>query len=411
MVGSLAAVHRELPKLWLLVGISPIALDAAILDFGLEFRPDSWATALLFGGFVLFLTGRPAAILSRYACFGVLASLAVLASPKFVALPVLFVVIDLATRAFRRDGLVPALLGTTLGAGLAVLTTLVWFRMAQIDPTLAFEMAIRYQWQVVSSGSHGQGLLASVMAHPRLLTLVVLGIAAWSAYLVKHARLPAPYEIAVVLFLIVQLVVVDRPYKQYFAPWFLVGACFVPFVGFFLVQALPRATPLLVAGAVVLSGWTAASALGWFARHDQARGMLDFYDALLRVSPADAPIVAYPPLHPVVRHDVFYGWSRTTDPAGYGTEAVMDSLAVPGYSQRFDAPYYRQEIEARPPAIVIAPLDGNWGYEPRQWAVLQAYLETHRERYVFVDRGVIRPFWLRRDLLGARVPALSAMPR
>ena len=411
MVGSLAAVHRELPGRWLLLGLMPVVFNAAILDYGLEFRPDSWATALLFGAFVLFLTGRPSSLFLRYACFGGLSALAILASPKFVALPVLFVVLDVGVRAFRRDGVLPALLGTALGTAVALLATFAWLRAMQIDPALAFDMAIRYQWEVVSQGSHGQGLLGSVMAHPWLLTLVVLGIAAWSTYLVSHARHPAPYEIAVVLFLLAQLVVVDRPYKQYFAPWFLVGACFVPFIGFFIVETMPRATPLLVISAFVVSAWTAASAFGWFARQDQARGMLDFYDALLRVSPADAAIVAYPPLHPIVRHDVFYGWSRTTDPAGHGTEAIMDALALPGYSQRFAAPYYQQEIEARPPAVVVAPLDSNWGYEPKQWAVLRGYLDMHRDRYVLIDRGVLRPFWLRRDLLPERVTALTADPR
>jgi len=35
--------------------------------------------------------------------------------------------------------------------------------------------------------------------------------------------------------------------------------------------------------------------------------------------------------------------------------------------------------------------------EPVQWAVLREYLAVHRDNYVFVERGLVRPLWIRRD--------------
>ena len=133
--------------------------------------------------------------------------------------------------------------------------------------------------------------------------------------------------------------------------------------------------------------------------------MLAYYDTLLRLAPAREPILAYPPLHPVVRRDVFYAWNRTTDPAGRGTEEVMRTFRVGDYSGRFESAHYALELAERPPAIIVAPLNADWGYEPRQWTAVREYLATHRDDYVVVDRGLMRPAWVRRDLVDRGVAA------
>ena len=140
--------------------------------------------------------------------------------------------------------------------------------------------------------------------------------------------------------------------------------------------------------------------------------MLAFYDAITEWSAQGDPIIAYPPLHPVVRRDVFYGWNRTTDPAGFGTETVMHILAVPGYSERFESPSYRRELDAGQPAVIVSPRNDDWGYEPGQWASVREFLAEHRASYVLVDRGLIQPVWVRRDRLArARVGELTTPAR
>jgi hypothetical protein len=407
MSATFALARREVPAHWWMLGVATVAFDPAILDFGVEFRPDSWSTALLFAGFALLLSGRPAATRRRYACFAALATLATLASPKLTVLPVVFALLDLAGRAYRREDVPDALLGYVAGVVGALLVAFAFLRIAGIDPTLTYDMAIRYQWAVVSNSGFGRGLLGSVMAHGRLLSLVIAGLLAWAAYLARRGRRPTVYEVSLVIFLLAQLMLVDRPYKQYFAPWFLLGACFVPFIGAWATHAVPKATAVIVTGVVVLSGWSAVSSLWLFTRDDQARAMVGYYETLLRAVPSDAPVVAYPPLHPVTRRDAFYAWSRTTDPRGHGTEAIMRSLDVPGYSLRFAPAYYREELETRPPALVVAPRDANWAYEPNQWAVLQEYLATHQDEFVLVDRRGLPSFWIRRHLVDDLTPQPS----
>jgi len=397
MMASAAAVRRDLSPAWLVAGASVVAFNRDILDFGVEFRPDSWSTALLFCGFFLLLTSRPKSIGLRCATFGALAGLAVLASPKFFLLPVLFAVLDLLDRIRQRDDPRGAVIGYAFGLGVACLLALAFMRAIGVNPRLAFQMAISYQFAFIERAGFHRGLLHSVIQHPRLAILIAISVAAWAVHLFSLRKMPHTYELAVVLFLLAQLAIVDRPYKQYYGPWFLLAASFVPFVGTFLDRTSTRAASWCFGLAIVLGAWAGWNALQSFSRQDQAHQMLAFYDRMVDLSPADAPIAAYPPLHPVVRRDVFYAWSRTIDPGGYGTEAIMRDLDIPDYSARFDRDHYRRELDSNPPALVVSALDGEWAYEPAQWAVLREYLAAHRENYVFVDRGLLRPLWIRLD--------------
>ena len=391
------SVRRELPAGWLMVGVAAIAFHRDVLDFGLEFRPDPWSNALLFLAFFLFITRRPASTPLRCALFGCLASIGVLSSPKFFLLPLLFVAIDTLHRVRRGEPVAKALIGYAGGMAAALLLVVAFLRVAHLDPWLTFQMAIGYQASFLRNSTFRRGLLDSVLRHPQLLGLVVAGVAGWCGHLITTRRRPEPYETAVLLFLVLQCFIVGFPYKQYYGPWFLLAACFVPFAGFYLERTFPRAGAWCFGLAILLSGATAWSAGQSFARNQGAQHMLAFYEAIVRRSAPDAAIVAYPPLHPVVRRDVFYGWNRSIDPGGSGTERIMRTLAVPGYSERFEAAYYRRELDARQPAVIVAPLNDAWTYEPMQWAAVRDFLAEHRERYVLLDVGLIRPVWVRRD--------------
>ena len=397
MVASFAAARRELSAAWLTVGCAVVAFDRSVLDYSIEFRPDSWSTALLFVAFFLLLTGRPASTSRRSATFAGLASVAVLTSPKFFLLPLIFGVIDLIRRVRLRDDVGGALLGYLSGVGASIIAAFAFLRFTGIDPSLAWQMVVNYQWTYETHTAFRLGALESVLRHPRLLALVLLGVVAWAAYLFRTRRLPAPFEIAVLLFLLAQLVAVDRPYSSTYAPWFLLGGCFIAFIGLYVERAAKAAAPWVLGLAVLGSALVAWDARQSFAGLNQAHQMLTFYDTLLRLSAEDTRIVAYPPLHPVVRRDVFYAWSRTTDPAGSGTEAVMSAMAVPDYSDRFVRDYYRGELESNAPTLIVSPLDDGWTYEPGQWSVLRDYLAMHRAEYALIERGMLRPVWVRRD--------------
>ena len=397
MVASFAAARRELSAAWLTAGSAVVAFDRSVLDYSIEFRPDSWSTALLFVAFFLLLTGRPASTSRRSATFAGLASVAVLTSPKFFLLPLIFCVLDLTHRVRLRDEVGRALLGYLSGVGASIIAAFAFLRFTGIDPSLAWQMVVNYQWTYETHTAFRLGALESMLRHPRLLALVLSGVVAWAGYLFRTRRPPAPFEIAVLLFLLAQLVAVDRPYKQYYAPWFLLGGCFIAFIGLYVESAAKAAAPWVLGLAVLGGAVVAWDARQSFAGLNQAHQMLTFYDTLLRLSTEDTRIVAYPPLHPVVRRDVFYAWSRTTDPAGSGTEAVMRAMAVPAYSDRFVRDYYRGELESNAPTLIVSPLDDGWAYEPGQWSVLRDYLAMHRAEYVLIERGMLRPVWVRRE--------------
>ena len=391
---SIAAVRPELSRWWLLAGAAVVVFDPAILDYAVEFRPDGWATATLFLAFTLFLHGRPAPIVRRCATFSVIATLGVLASPKCALLLVLFIPIDLLSRLRQPQQVRRALLGYVIGTGAAGVVAVGALWAAGVDPILTFEMTFRYQWLFERQTGFAHGMLASVLGQPALLILVGAGMMAWAGHLFAGRRAPSAYEMALVSFLVAQLAITNRPYKQYYALWFLVGASFLPFIGVLLEPWRPRAAAWVFAGIVALAGWGAAAAAVTFSARDEVERLLAFYAALERMAPAGSSIVAFPPLHPVVRRDAFYGWSRTTDPGGLTTEAIMRALAVPDYAKRFDHDQYRRELETHPPALVVVPVVGDTAYEPRQWEVIRDYLDAHRDRYVL--ENLLRPVWIRR---------------
>ena len=113
------------------------------------------------------------------------------------------------------------------------------------------------------------------------------------------------------------------------------------------------------------------------------------------MSDASSPIVAWPPLHPIVRRDSFYGWSRTTDPSGYSTEVIVQDLDLPSYSRRFQEEDYWRQLEEHPPQVIVSFLPGTTSYEPLQAVVLEKFLQKHRGEYRLVEQDLLCPVWQR----------------
>ena len=132
--------------------------------------------------------------------------------------------------------------------------------------------------------------------------------------------------------------------------------------------------------------------------------MQRFYQSILDLTGASSNVVAWPPLHPIVRRDTFYGWNRTTDPAGYTTESIIHDMGLPQYVRRFAEQDYWRQLEANPPTLIVSSEPLTKSYEPVQARVLEQFLQKHQAEYILVDDGLLNPVWLRR----ADVP--SALP-
>ena len=106
--------------------------------------------------------------------------------------------------------------------------------------------------------------------------------------------------------------------------------------------------------------------------------------------------MAPPPLHPVIRKDVFYAWHRTTDPGGYTTETLMEDFGDQEYSQRTQPMYYRMELSRNAPDLIVLPRRGEQLYEPMQWRVLKRYLYNNADDFEFLSSGYLYPVAVRR---------------
>ena len=105
------------------------------------------------------------------------------------------------------------------------------------------------------------------------LTLVGAGVANWLVT-VRGRCLDWPFELSILGFLTLQLLLVGFGYKQYSVPWILLGGAFVPYIGRFSREGLIGRIPA-VHSAVVAVGilYAAVSAIGASARFD------DMHDA------------------------------------------------------------------------------------------------------------------------------------
>ncbi|HVG25098.1 MAG TPA: hypothetical protein VND45_13135, partial [Thermoanaerobaculia bacterium] len=213
--------RREIHPLWTAAALLLMLTTEKTHDYFAEFRVDPWSTAFLLGGILAARLGRP-----RHALFGFLAAASVLWSPKLVALAGLFTIVELAR--LRRAALRAALRMIAGGiAALLVAWLVLWF--AGIEPKMVYILTVRYHTLLAKHGDFGYGLAAALW-DMRLLTLpAMIGMLLWLVFALRRELRPNAFEVAVALFLLAELVLVPFPYKQYFTPWMLLAAVFLPF--------------------------------------------------------------------------------------------------------------------------------------------------------------------------------------
>jgi hypothetical protein len=393
VMGANFRLHRaEVSRSWTCLGMVLVLCTPSVMDFALEFRPDAWCYALLFAALLVFRLQWPTNIVARHAVFSFLSCAAVSANPKCALLATLFVPLELATsRSIKRA--LGACLGLAAGVGAASLIGWLFLRFAGIDALATYAFGIRYQALFEANTGFHYGLLQSLLARPLLLGLTLAGVVAWAIYLKRSGARPNAFELATVLFLLAQLVLAQRPYKQYYAPWLLTGAGFTPYL--FLVIGQTRQSVAFAAAAALTLACSLNTIL-LLVQHHGARSMLQFHQAMLDMSDPSSKVVAWLPLHPVVRHDTFYGWNRTMDPAGYTTESIVQDLRLPEYARKFQEPDYWRQLEANPPTLIVATVPHTSSYEPKQAAVLEKFLQKHQAEYILVDQGLLCPVWQRR---------------
>ncbi|HVE70993.1 MAG TPA: hypothetical protein VNI54_06460 [Thermoanaerobaculia bacterium] len=336
---------REIHALWTAVALLWMLAREWNQAYVIEFRPDSWSNAAMLAAILVARVKRP-----QYALFGFLAGVSVLWSPKLIVLGGSFAVLELVR--LRRNALRPAL--AMIGGGIAALAA-AWLalRAYGIDPSRAYALTIGFHESIARQAVFGYGLAAKLWEQRALAAPAAGGMLVWLVLAIRRELRPNAFEIAVAVFLIAQLLLVPFPYKQYFVPWFLFSAVFIPFWPLLLARirvirdvALPAAL-LYVTFHALLTVDLARASDGRERRGAYWQFMGQFSGPRHRVV---APVV----YHPITCRDSTYAWFGTAgpDPRAH-PETIVRMLGYPGVSERVTYDHYLRELEAKPPDVIV----------------------------------------------------------
>ena len=361
---SIAGAGRY--EAWLATAV--VAFHQSVLQFLIEFRIDGWGYAIAVWSIVRLAGSRRS---WRYVEFGLTTGIATLLfCPKLTLLSPLVVVFEVAKLRSVRDVL--RVIGT-YGLGLVAACVAFWLYLTANGISLerTYEFLVRYHLLANSHSGFGFGLFRSVAAVPLLGIPLLASALVWLFGRVRTRTLPDAFTGAVAVWLVLSLISVSYPYKQYSAAWFLFASALLPFLAVGL-NRLPRGVvAVMFASLCALSAYgSVAEARAWAAvpAAQQQAAVLRFMNEA--ADPTDR-VVATPPCHPIDRRDASFIWFNTVDPAGYGTEGIL------GSSQKLreivSEERYRQELDAMPPAFVVVQF---WAlYPPRQRFVLERFVE------------------------------------
>jgi hypothetical protein len=378
-LGTLICLElRPWQRIWAVACFGVMVFSPTAVQFLIEFRPDALANALLFSA-LLWVRLRGTGRLADGLLAGLVMGAAVLVNTKYILLPFVMgaVLLALHFRRFREfRGFALALAGGFAGALLGGLLVLLAMRISVAD---AWRLVVTYNGAVEKAQSFGFGLASSVARSPLCLLYVVPGLVACVVMFVRNRRLPKAFEIAIFVFLVLNLCLTTRPWKQYTASWLLLAA------------GLPaRSLPLLAtrfslrAQAAMAGGFLAimvffcavtsrAGSPNW-NRTEQDRAMT----YALQHVPPDGYVLASYFAHPIFRRDSLFKTVYDAEVAGTdGLEQFMPQLAPGAYGEQFGESGYKEELEVHRPSLILMQA----GYTLSEIRAMTAFMKGHPDAY------------------------------
>ncbi len=396
VLASARAGQRALEVRWLLTGALLVLSEKRNLDYFLEARLDSFSYCLLFAAFLLFLRERPERLFLRYTTFALLVSAALLSTPKFAVLVVIFALADLLVRRRAGSPALVAFAGHAAGIALAIAVALSFLRAVGIDPLLAYDLSIGFHERFLSQTAFSRGLLQSTREQPVQLGAFLAGALSWLGLSLSGRVRPTPFEAAALAFLGASALLVPLPYKQYFVPWFAVAAVFIAFAGTALRSLGEGVTRIALFGLLGFAAFSGGQAALEYREFDQTRFFHDLWKTMGQVALPQGRVVADPQWHPVYRRDVFYGWFSTFDPGGRGQERILREWNPRGIGDRFTHQGYRAEIDRDLPALIVTVGNG-FNLPPLQEEVVAGWVGEHRDAYLALPLAGKLGLLVRRD--------------
>ncbi len=395
---NLKAGRPGLAPVWIISSLGIVLATRTVLDNSTQFRLDAFGAAVFFGSLWLFQTRTMGSRFWRHAGFGFAASLCVLALPKLILIPPAFASVNLVRDWRRGKPVASSIFGYGLGITSALVLSILALLALGIEPLAVWDLSIRYHLLFSERAAFEQGLVEEVLAQPALLTLIAAGLLSWVTWLKRHGETPSSFELAILIACLGQLWLVRYPHIQYVAPWFVLAAIFLPYLGR-LAEELGGETRLVLRVALpILCTAVAANSFVHYGERDRAQPFMDVQQAILEIAPEDSTIMVPPPFHPIARRDALYGLIHSWAPNGTSPEDLLRELDLDPYQEMKQVSRYRSELEENRPAVILFTGRMEFFYSAEQAQAIATYLDAHVTEYRRLV-GISPPLYVRTDLV------------
>ena len=376
----ICAEQQPKERIWTVVCIGVVAFCPLSMHYLIEFRPDPFANALLFStlAWLKLRDSRsvPTALIGGF-CIGV----AFLVNTKYILFLFLLGPVALVINAGQIRRIWPFALAMCVGFSMAILggvLLMVWISVSIVD---AWRMVVIYNGMEENARSFGLRLTWRLMDNPVWFAYGLVGIAGCTILFLYQRRPPGSLMVAMGIFLVTDLFITTRPWKQYVVSWLLLAACLqARLLPPFIARLRPPIQAAMALGvlAVVSIGFAQTKANdtdnGGMDRTTQDRVMAWISQ---NVAP-DEFVVSSFQLHPVFWRDSFFKTVFDFAPGyGDGLEEFMPRLTTVPFAEHFQQAGYEKELELRPPEAIVL----NTEYTRDQIQALDAYLNRHPNVY------------------------------
>lgn len=382
-----AGLPKGFGKSWSWLSVAFVAFNPYILDFLVEFRVDGWGYAIVAWSLFRYLRSDRKNL--RVLEFGFVTALgSALFCPKMVLLPPMIMLFDMITRfdtwrGFLRTGLV-------YSAGIAMATSafLVYLLANGIGIERTSLLLGRYHAISNTHAGFRYGLLGQISTLRILLFPIVAGALVWGVDCLRQRRISTTYEPGLAIWLVMQMLLVTYPYKQYYAPWFLFATSFLIPLGRTVTGVLKHGRILIYLTACLLTVQGSAQIGQFWGRSQVSTSEDNFIRWMNKVTSPGDRVVGSHPFHPIDRLDTFFLSFNTSDPKGFDSERILAEL--PGLQTFVTADHYRAELKAHPPALVVirSPLF-EVTYPTAQRAIIEEYTLQNGYRAVRVGPALV----------------------
>lgn len=357
-------------------GLALVAFAPAMLVFFVEFRFDGWNYALLLWSIYWFRKSEPKPM--RYWQFGFASAICVFLSPKLVLLPPLIASGEIVFFWQNLRSLLMKIFHYSLGIIVAMILLVLFFLATNLDIQLFFTSVIRYHYFSKLKTNFHYGLLKNIIANAWLAILIGSGVLTWLVVHVRRKAYPNYFEIALFVMLLVQTLLIAFPYKQYYVPWFYLAAYFLCYVVHFFARISLRYGLVLIILILLIFQYHSAMQIYHWQRIKLTKRYKTFIITMNIIARPFDRVVTVPPLHPIFRRNVFFGWSNSYDPAGHETEYLIRNF-LPPLQDKFSKRQYIKELKQNPPAFVLlgrSPVVDK--YYPQQNPILQEFIQRNQ---------------------------------